>query len=237
MDGNSRRAQFLRGAKAGIPIVMGFFPVAISYAIIARQAGMNTAQIGLMSLSVFAGASQIMAAGMWQQGAGILAIIVATFLLNLRHVIMSTCVFERMEASGRAPRLIAAYWVTDESFAVFTTGTRREDLTVWFFLGLGLITYLAWLVGSVLGALLSNFLPELLSASLGVALYALFIALLIPGLQGNGRLFALALLTAVCNSLLGLVMAASWALILSTLLCAFLGVFFVDLGEEAEHEQ
>ena len=90
---------------------------------------------------------------------------------------------------------------------------------------------------ALLGAVLTNFLPAILSASLGVALYALFIALLVPGLKGNGRLAALAVLTAVCNTLLCRVMASSWALILSTLLCAFLGVFFVDLGEEAAHEQ
>ena len=234
---SSKRQQFFRGGKAGIPIVMGFFPVAMSYAIIARQAGMSTFQIGLMSLTVFAGASQIMAAGMLIQGAGIAAIIVATFLLNLRHVIMSTCVFEKMEPSSKAPRLLAAYWVTDESFAVFTTGVAKDNLTVWFFLGLGLITYLAWFVGSVLGALLTHFLPDILSASLGVALYALFIALLVPGLKGNGRLAALALLTAVCNTLLCRFMASSWALIVSTLVCAFLGVFFVELGEEAQHEQ
>ncbi len=234
---NSKRQQFIRGMKAGTPIVMGFLPVAISYAIIARQAGMDTFQIALMCLMVFAGASQIMAAGMLIQGAQLAAIIIATFLLNLRHIIMSTCVFEKMEPSARAPRLLGAYWVTDESFAMFTTGTEKKDLTVWFFLGLGLITYLAWFVGSLLGAVLTNFLPAILSASLGVALYALFIALLVPGLKGNGRLAALAVLTAVCNTLLCRVMASSWALILSTLLCAFLGVFFVDLGEEAAHEQ
>ena len=123
---NSKRQQFIRGMKAGTPIVMGFLPVAISYAIIARQAGMDTFQIALMCLMVFAGASQIMAAGMLIQGAELAAIIIATFLLNLRHIIMSTCVFEKMEPSARAPRLLGAYWVTDESFAMFTTGTKLD---------------------------------------------------------------------------------------------------------------
>ncbi len=236
MDGDSRKKQFLRGARAGIPVLMGFFPVAVSYAIIARQAGMTSAQIVLMSLTVFAGASQMMAAGMLIQGAGLPAIILATFLLNLRHFIMSTCVYEGMAPSAAAPRLLSAYWLTDESFAVYTTERRPENRTVWFFLGLGLTTYLAWFAGSILGAVLTGFLPEILSASLGIALYALFVALLMPSLKGNGRLAALVLLAAVCNTLLCRVMAASWALIVSTLLCAFLGVFFVDLEEEADHE-
>ena len=82
--------------------------------------------IALMCLMVFAGASQIMAAGMLIQGAELAAIIIATFLLNLRHIIMSTCVFEKMEPSARAPHLLGAYWVTDESFAMFTTGTEKN---------------------------------------------------------------------------------------------------------------
>ena len=228
----TRSGQFARGLRAGVPILLGFFPVALSYAVIARQAGFSAGQIALMSLTVFAGASQIMAAGMVIQGASLAAIVLATFLLNLRHVIMSTCVFEQMAPSRRLPRLLAAYWVTDEAFAFYTTGTKKEEQTVWFFLGLGLGTYLGWVVGSVLGALLTDFLPPMVSASLGVALYALFLALLMPGLKGNGRLAVLVLLTAVCNTLLSRVMAGSWALIVSTLLCALAGVFFVDLGEE-----
>ena len=223
------------GLRAGVPIMLGFFPVAVSFAIIGRQAGLNTFQIGLMSLTVFAGASQIMAAGMLIQGAGFIAIVVATFLLNLRHIIMSTCVFERMEPSRKTLRLWAAYYVTDESFAVFTTG-QIEHRSVWFFLSMGLATYVAWFTGSVLGSILTDFLPVILSDSLGIALYALCVALLVPNLSGNGRLALLVLLTAVFNTLFGQIMAQSWSLIMSTLLCALIGVFFVDMGEDEQHE-
>lgn len=215
--------------------MLGFFPVAVSYAIIGRQAGLSTFQIGLMSLTVFAGASQIMAAGMLIQGAGFAAIVVAAFLLNLRHIIMSTCVFERMEPSRITLRLWAAYYVTDESFAVFTTA-QIEHRSVWFFLSMGLATYAAWFTGSVLGSLLTDFLPAILSDSLGIAIYALFAALLVPSLPGNGRLALLVLLTAFLNTLLGQIMAQSWSLIVSTLLCAMVGVFFVEMDEEEQHE-
>ncbi|MCR5088912.1 MAG: AzlC family ABC transporter permease [Oscillospiraceae bacterium] len=234
MEKTIRNQQFKRGMRAGLPVVLGFFPVAVSYAIIARQAGLSTFQIGLMSLTVFAGASQMMAAGMIQQHAGLAAIIIATFILNLRHFIMSTCIYERMQPSSKLPRLLSAYWVTDESFALYTTEKNEDNLTVFFFLGIGLSTYLAWFTGSVLGALLTGFLPELISSSLGIALYAMFAALLTPSLHRNGRLALLVLLTAVCNTLLSRIMDSSWALILSTLLCAFAGVYFVTLGVESD---
>ena len=236
MSQPSRKAQFLAGLKTGLPIVIGYVPIGIAYAIMARQAGLSIGQTCAMSLLVYAGASQMMAAGMVGQGAGLLAVVLATFVLNLRHLIMSMCVMNKMEPAPTGIKLLAAFGITDESFAVFTTD-KRAIHTVWFFLGLGISIYLAWNLGSLIGAVAMDVLPTILTACLGVALYAMFIALLMPNLPGNGRLALLALLTAVCNTLLNLVMASSWALIVSTLVCAFAGVFFVDLGEEGSRER
>ncbi|MBR6614358.1 MAG: AzlC family ABC transporter permease, partial [Lachnospiraceae bacterium] len=79
------KQQFIRGMRAGIPVILGFVPVGIAYAIMAKQAGFTNLQTCLMSLSVFAGASQMMATGMFAQGASIFAMVLATFILNLRH--------------------------------------------------------------------------------------------------------------------------------------------------------
>lgn len=232
------KQQFVRGLRAGVPVVLGYIPVGIAYALMARQAGFSAAETCAMSFFVYAGASQMMAAGMYAQGAGVLAIVLATFILNLRHFIMSTCVANRMGPGETRKKLLAAFGVTDETFAVFTTGPR-ENATVPCFLGLALSSWASWNVGTLAGALISDILPPIVTASLAVSLYAMFIAILIPGLSGNWRLGALVMLTAVCNTVLTRVMPSSWALIVSTLVCAFAGVFFVELepesGEEAEH--
>ena len=229
----TKRTEYLAGLKAAVPVIFGFIPVGIAYAIMARQAGFDIFETCFMSIAVFAGASQMMAVGMYAQGAGLAAIILATFLLNLRHVIMSTCVMNKMHPAPKPAKIAAAFGVTDESFAIFST-EKQEHCTLSFFLGLVTVTYLSWNLGTLIGAVTSDFLPPLLTASLGIALYAMFIGLLFPGLSGNGRLVLLVLLTAVCNTLLCLVIPQSWALIVSTLLCAFAGVFFVDLGGENE---
>lgn len=236
IDQTNRLRQYLRGLRAGIPVIFGFIPVGIAYAIMARQAGFSALQTCLMSLTVFAGASQMMAVGMYAQGAGVVAMIVATFILNLRHVIMSTCVAERMPRLSLWQKLLAGFGVTDESFAIFTT-EKKENLTVWFFFGMITVTYSSWNVGTLIGALASDVLPEMLTASLGIALYAMFIGLLVPNLCGNLRLGILVVLTAAVNSILSVFLDQSWALIVSTLLCAVLGVFFVDLGEEKNGEK
>lgn len=222
-----RRTQFVRGMRAGIPVILGFIPVGIAYAIIARQAGFTVAETCYMSLSVFAGASQMMAVGQYAEGASVIAIIFATFILNLRHIIMSVCVGRRMSGGGVLLRLLAGFGVTDEGFAIFTT-EKEENTSITFYIGLALVTYLSWNAGTFIGAVASDLLPTIITASLGVSLYAMFIGLLVPGLKGNIRLTLLVMLCAVLNTVLVRFLDSGLSMILSTLVCAAIGVFFVD---------
>ncbi len=235
MTKNSFKTGYLKGMRCGVPVVLGFVPVGIAFAVMARQAGFTLGETCGMSLFVFAGASQMMSTGMHAQGAGIAAIIVATFVINLRHVIMSTVVMDRMTDGSKPLRLLAAFGVTDESFAIFST-EAKENCTISFFLGMITVTYSSWVGGTFIGAIASDFLPPVLTASLAVSLYAMFIGLLVPNMRGNSKLCALVALTAVCNTLLTQFIAPSWALIVSTLLCAFIGTFFVDEKEETADE-
>lgn len=232
----NKKVQYISGVRSAIPVILGFVPSGIAYAIMARQAGFTVFQTCGMSLTVFAGASQMMAAGMYEKGAGMIAIILATFILNLRHLIMSVCVFNRMKGERTGVKLLAAYGVTDESFAIFTT-EKKEKCTVMYFLGLITVTYTSWNVGTLIGAVTLDFLPAAVTASLGIALYAMFIGILMPGLKGNWKLCALVGFTAVSKSLLMLLIPSEWALIVSALLCALIGVFFVDLKEDEACEQ
>lgn len=220
------RQQYLMGMKAASPVILGFIPVGIAYAIMAQQAGFSIGEIILMSVMVFAGASQMMASGMFMQGAGLFAIILATFILNLRHLIMSTCVFNKMIENSMLKRLLASFGVTDESFAIFTTADENTNSSS-YFLGMITVTYSSWVVGSAIGAFATEILPEILSKSLGISLYAMFIALLMPSVRGNTRLALLVCLTGLVNLALTFIIAPSWALILATLLCAWIGIYFI----------
>lgn len=220
--------------RAGVPVVLGYIPVGIAYGVMARQAGFTAAETCGMSLLVYAGASQMMAVGMFAQGAGIIAIITATFILNLRHVIMSTCVNNCMKKAGQGTRLLAAFGITDESFAIFTANGGKKS-TAAFFLGLSIENYASWNVGSCIGAFASDILPPIVAAALGISLYAMFLGLLLPGVRGNFRLIILVIITAALNTILSQFISSSWSLIISTLVCAAAGVFFVDLdGEKGE---
>lgn len=230
-DNNNTKTQYKAGAKSGVPIIFGFIPIGIAYAIMARHAGFSAPETVFMSIAVFAGASQMMAVGMYAHGAGIAAMIFTTFILNLRHLIMSTCIMNKMRSERTSAKLLAAFGVTDESFAVFTTA-KQDNCTMPYFLGLISVTYLSWVAGSAIGAFTSDFLSPLLTASLGIALYAMFIALIMPDLKRSSRLGLLVVFTAAVNTVLSQFMASSWVLIVSTLICAAIGVFFVDTGKK-----
>lgn len=223
--------QYISGMRAGLPVIFGFIPVGIAFAITARQAGFTVLETQLMSLTVFAGASQMMAAKMWGEAAGIAAIVLATFIINIRHIIMSTCVMQRMKEAPLWARLLGAFGVTDESFAIFTS-CEEDRCTPMYFFGLVTVTYSSWNIGTLLGALGADLLPDIVALSFGVALYAMFIAIVVPDIKGNLRLGLLVVFAGLSNWALGLAIDSGWAMIISTLVAAFVGVFFVELDGE-----
>ena len=230
---NSSLKQYFDGAKKALPVILGFIPVGIAYAVMANEAGLTAAENVLMSMFVFAGASQIMAVGMIAQVASMVTIVTATLILNLRHIIMSTCVMNKMKNVSLAKRLIASFGVTDESFAIFTT-IEEKKCTIGYFLGIITVSYSAWITGTVIGVFARNFLPAIVSNSLDIALYAMFIALLVPHLKNNLKLLILVVITATVNTLLCMAIDSGWAMIISTLVCAGIGIFIIDDKELAK---
>ena len=228
---------YIYGIKKSIPVFFGFLPVAITFAILASGVGMNTVETTAMSVFVFAGASQIMAVQMMSAGAGAVSIIIATFVLNLRHLIMSTCVFGRVRIDNLFVKLLAALAVTDEGFALITT-EDEDKCDVPYVFGVITLTYLSWIFGTVIGAVASNILPSVVADSFGIALYALFIALIVPNIKKNARLFITVLLTAIINTVLMFVVRldSSWSVILSTLAGAAIGIFIVK-DDEADDDR
>lgn len=219
----SRKQEYITGIKAGVPVIIGFVSVAMAFAIMAIQSGLYKWQAVMMSAMVFAGASQMIAVTMFAQQTGIMVIILATFIINLRHLIMSTCVMNRMKDVPLPMRLLASFGVTDESFALFTT-TEEKKASIFYFLGMITVTYSSWVLGTGLGCVAMQFLPDLVSKSLNITLYAMFIGLLAPNMKGNLRLVLVVLLTAVISFILRLFLDSAWTIICATLLGAVIGV-------------
>ena len=220
----SRREKFIDGCRKGIPITFGYVPMGIGYAAIAIKAGMTPLQTVSMSVLVYAGAGQIIAASMLLSGATAMAIILTNFVVNLRYFVMSTCVLNQVEESNTPLNILAAHVTVDESFAMFSLS---EDSNIWIYLGIAIIAWLSWILGAGIGVVVLDLLPVIVTNSFNISLYALFVAILIPSIKESKQISLLVFITAVLNVVLGQFLG-NWSLIGSTRVGAAIGMYIVD---------
>ncbi len=219
-----------KGIAAGFPIMVGYLPIALTYGVLAKQSGMTLTELTLMSVMVFAGASQFMGANMIALGAGAAEIIIATFVLNFRHFVMSLSFMNRlrgMELKWKAPLSLG---LTDETFAVSALHTEEanKDKGALFYTALILTAYLSWVIGSFLGGVLGDIIPEKLSQSMGIALYAMFIGLLVPSVKKEFKLGLIALVAMLINALcIQLGMSTGWAIVAGTIIGGMSGIYLL----------
>jgi 4-azaleucine resistance transporter AzlC len=220
----SRKEKFIEGCKKGVPIAFGYVPMGIGYAAIAIKAGMTPIQTISMSVLVYAGAGQIIAASMLLSGATAMAIILTNFVVNLRYFVMSTCVLNQVEKSSLPLNILAAHVTVDESFAMFSLS---EDSNIWIYLGIAIFAWLSWILGAGIGVVVLDLLPVIVTNSFNISLYALFVAILVPSIKESKQIALLVLITAVLNIVLGQFLG-NWSLIVSTLVGAAVGMYIVD---------
>lgn len=196
----------------------------IGYAAIAIKAGMSPLETVAMSVFVYAGAGQFIAASMVLSSASIMAIVLTNFVVNLRYFVMSTCVLNQVENSNLPLNILAAHTTVDESFAMFSLS---QDSSIWVYLGIAIIAWLSWIFGAAIGVVVLDLLPVIVTNSFNISLYALFVAILVPAVKENRQVAALVVITAVLNIILSQFLG-NWALIVSTLVGAAVGMYIVD---------
>ena len=217
------RDEFLAGVRASLPIVAGYLPIGMAYGILASQAGLSTVTTVLMSVLVFAGSAQLICVNMIAIGAGILPIIVMTFLVNLRHLLMSASLSIHLKKAAKGLLPFIGFLITDESFAVSSAGIGEREDRAAYFLGLGVTAYLAWLISSWTGAFLNDILPLVDLPGLDFVLPAMFIVLLV--MQLNSRLEILvAAISAFFSLLFVFILPENWNIISATIIAATAGV-------------
>ena len=166
------------------PICLGYFPIGMALGVLARQAGLTPLDIGLMSILVFAGSAQFIGVAMIGEGASALSIILTTFVVNFRHVLMSSSLAPHMYGVRRSFLALFAYGVTDESYAVNMTRFRQGGWDRWRALVLHHTANTTWFIASVTGALAGSLIPQ---GAFGIdfALPAMFLALLVYQIQSR----------------------------------------------------
>lgn len=209
------------GMKAGWPICLGYAPIGLAFGVLAQKAGLGVLEIGLMSLLVFAGSAQFIAVSMMASGASPVSIILTTFIVNLRHVLMSSSLAVFLRGVDRRLLSLFAYGVTDESFAVNMTRFREGGWTTCSALVVNHISNLAWVACTMLGGYGGHFIP---SGSFGIdyALVAMFLCLLV--FQLRGRIYGItAVLAGLFAVMLSLWIPGNAYVIIASLMAATAG--------------
>jgi len=190
--------EFVRGIKRGFPICLGYIPVSFTFGLIAVKMGFTPAQATLISLTNMASAGQFAGIRLIEGGAPYIELIITTFVINLRYFLMSLSLSQKVDPEMPFyKRAIMAYCITDEVFAL--ASMEPEDVSFPFFGGLMLTPILGWTSGTLLGAIASNLLSPMLQGCMGIALYCMFIAIIIPPAR-KSRKVALAVVIAAALS-------------------------------------
>jgi len=219
--------------KGGFPIFIGYVPPAIAFGILAKSCGITLLESLLFSAVVFAGASQFIALNLLMTGMGHGGIILTTLLVNFRHFLMSAYLSTRIGKMAKRYIFLIAFGVTDEVFSVLSFSKR--ELTKTFVFILQLSAYSGWVSGTIAGYVLGGFLPEILTKSMGIALYSLLLAILLPELKTSAKAVCLVIASGILNTVLIKLnfLPNGWNIIVCILIIAFAGSFFISPKTEA----
>lgn len=220
--------------KAGIPIFIGYFPAAVAFGILSKTTGVSLLESFLFSAVVFAGASQFIALNLLAAGMGPTGIILTTLLVNFRHFLMSAYLSTRIKEKIKKYYFFLAFGVTDEVFSVLSF--KKGPLSKEFVFALQMSAYSGWVSGTLCGYLLGGFMPPILSQSMGVALYALLLAILMPEIKASRLSLFLALASGLLNWLLTYLdfLPKGWSIIVCILVIATAGAFLTLNGNQKE---
>ncbi len=188
------RKEFIHGIQAGIPIGMGYLAVSFTMGITARNIGLTPLQATVMSLACHASAGQFAAMNIIASSAGFLEMAVTSLIVNLRYLLLSSSLSQKISPrTAFGHRFIMAFFVTDEIFGI--SSARQGYVNPFYMYGAAAVAAPSWELGTFLGASLGSILPPSIANAMNVALYGMFLAIIIPPARKNRFIAGLVLLS------------------------------------------
>ncbi len=236
------KKDFLEGVRDGMPICLGYFSVSMAFGITAVLAGLPLWAAVLTSLTNVTSAGQFAGVQVLIAGGSMLELAFTQLTINMRYFLMSLSVSQKVRQDMTlGQRMGVSFGITDEIFAV--SMQRKQELSPAYMAGLIVAPVLGWTGGTLLGGAATSVMPEILANAMGIALYGMFIAIIVPPARENAKVLVAivgAILASVAFSYLpGLnLLSDGWSIIMITILISALAAFFfpVDEQEEADRE-
>lgn len=223
----SRSHLFYRGLRDSVPMQVGIAPFGIIFGTLAGVGGLSLLQAVGMSALVYAGSAQFIVISLLGSGASAAVILLTTLVVNLRHVLYSATLQPQVSALPQRWRILLAFWLTDETFAVVQRFYRvhgRTPQAHWYWLGVATALYSCWVGSSLIGVLFGQAVPDMAGWGLEFAMLATFIGIVVPMLRNRPQIAAalvaggVALLTYELPYKLGLMAAAFSGIVAGVLL-------------------
>lgn len=239
------RRELKKGIKSGLPIGIGYIPVSFTFGFLAVSGGLPIWVAVVISLTNLTSAGQFAGTNLIFAGAGYLEVALTTFVINIRYMLMSLSLSQKLERkTGTLARLALAFGITDETFVVGSL--KPGTLTAPFMLGLILMPVAGWNLGTLMGGCISTLLPQALQNAMGIALYAMFIALIIPAAKASAHVLCIICIAVAVQCGLNYIpvfsfLSDGFRVIISTVAAAGLGAWLFpgtdDSGETEKIEK
>ncbi len=240
---------YLNGLKDGIPIALGYLSVSFGFGVSAVSGGLSPLEAVLMSLSNVTSAGQMAGLGSITTGGTVALLTLATVLevaltqlvINIRYFLMSLSLTQKLDGSFTLPhRLLAAFGITDEIFGV--ASSQKGDLRPRYMYGLILLPVLGWTLGTLLGAVAGTILPDSLKHALGITIYGMFVAIVVPPAKADRGVLIASLLAIAVSCAIAFIplfdfITSGFAIIIAALVGAVVAAIVrpIDIADKGEN--
>ena len=218
------KKDFIYGLKRGLPICLGYIPISFTFGLMAVEGGLPPWFAIFISISNVTSAGQFAGLGIILQNGSLLEVAVTTLVINLRYMLMSLSLSQKVDPGmSLIKRALISYGVTDEVFAV--ASVEPKTLTFQYMAGLIILPVFGWTVGTTLGTVISSVLPHGVQNAMGITLYAMFAAIIVPVAKKSKAVIMVILIGIAINSVLTWVsffdcLSSGWKLIIATVIAA-----------------
>ncbi|MBR3750644.1 MAG: AzlC family ABC transporter permease [Clostridia bacterium] len=227
--------EFLKGLSHGVPIALGYLSVSFGFGIVAVGLGISVLDAVLISVSNLTSAGQAAGVEIIAAAGGLVEMLLTQLVINIRYALMGFSLSQRLDDSFTTPkRLLLSFGITDEVFAV---ASAQRVLSARYMAGLITLPIIGWSLGTLLGATAGSLLPEDIASAMGIVLYGMFLAIIVPPARKEKSVLAVVLIAAACSVIfkyLFTFVSGGFAIILSAIIAAVIGAALFPVKEEDE---
>lgn len=232
------KSNFVKGLYHGIPIALGYLSVSFGFGILAVKSALSIAAAVGISATNLTSAGQVAGVGVIAACGTYLEMALTQLIINMRYGLMGISLSQKLDKNFNTPhRMLVAAGITDEIFAV--ASSQKGKISPAYMYGLILISYVGWTFGTFIGAAAGNILPTALTNAMGILLYGMFLAIIIPKARKSVKMLAVILIAAGLSVLFKYVfvsVSSGFSIIICSVIAAAIGAFLFPVTDEEESQ-